>query len=614
MEMFKSQQLLVPVNYTDASKKTLFIAAVLANRFDKEIVLIEVISPDKVENTIPLEEFTKRRESTLIQFAREALGDWFDDITIRTKIFIGVFRRETLKTIRNGMPELVALPYINENRFFSTLLTSAVEHIIKNSPRPVWLVPHKFPFPYKSKKRIYENQKQDKYGIPKKFLVPIDFSKESAESLDNALNLAVIFKATVYVVYVANPRSRFNIPFLSNHEKIYKHYQEQIHFFLNELMGYERGVPIKTSILIGSPAEEILKIIKEEKIHITFLAIKQKSIFERVINATVSSNVLKEAPCTIMTILGSNKLQQLENRFQDLFKSMPVGELQEMEGKSHIITEEDLYLQSKPDNQQSSLGPSQLLLGFYSKEGIKKSLEHYGIFDALRKKGFDHFIVDLNTKNPFRQEIKIYHDNKKDPSHLITENYVHEGILVIDNGFGVLPDNSHYLTLYVDWICIQNPNAKFDPSKPRLPGQEYPGIGIGFMSFTYLTLIAKRLNKDGIINHPQHYYNADLYHEQCRFVKPEHEAIYLAIKRDTMGHNFGEISWALEKDMIIDKNTNKPVPWEGWEMVYPIHDDIKKYLSSDAYHKEVQKYLNEFSFYIDWEAFEPLYKQIIQSA
>ena len=604
MELFGSNLILLPVSDNDSDKVTLFSVGVIAQKYDKKIVMLKVISTEEINKHESKIKFINNEKTRLREYAKNTLKDWYNKLSIITEVFEGEFRKQVLNIVKEKDPELLVLTMYNKNkRLLNSYFNNDTDYIIKHSKKPTLLIPEDFEFNLLTKSnsqitRLYKN-----YGIPQKVMVPIDFSKESAQALDTAINLSLIFKFTIYIIYVADPASKFNLPFLLSRRKLYSHYQQQINYFINSIMGYERGAYIKSSIVIGNPPEKILSVAKQENIDLIFLALKYKKLLAQIISGTITNDILYKTKIPIVTVPGSTKLLKIEEKFNKIFNKISILDLQknlEIEDKNIKSDLFDFKIDQK-SLEPNSNHSSSLVLGFYTKNGILTSLTEYGIIKELEKIGFNDFVIETNTDNPFHQIVKLFHGGKTNPKNLIAEVCFHEGIYIIKDGLKILEKNKHYQALYIDWLTLQNPIKSFSEKKPRLPGQQYPGLGLGYMIFNHLIMVAKRLNKDVIVNIPQRYYNSEMYHERCRFANPKSEALYLAIKRDTMGKKLSEIAWAIENEKLINIKNNKPLKWKGKKMLLAMHEDLQHYFEHENYHNMVAEKMLDYEFRCDWD-------------
>src|SRR5438067_2750548 len=103
-----------------------------------------------------------------------------------------------------------------------------------------------------------------------------------------------------------------------------------------------------------------------------------------------------------------------------------------------------------------------LLLGFYTAEGLEHGLHRYGILDALRRMGY----------GPFRVEVQ-----EEGVGQSATLVDIPSGQALIESVLERREIGGARL-LYVHWIALRNPRARFSAERPQLPGQEVPGLGL----------------------------------------------------------------------------------------------------------------------------------------
>ena len=82
-------------------------------------------------------------------------------------------------------------------------------------------------------------------------------------------------------------------------------------------------------------------------------------------------------------------------------------------------------------------------------------------------------------------------------------------------------------TVRIEWMLLQNPCQEFSPERPRLPGQDYPGLGLGREIMEVLRVLGWRLRVAAFDVNPHCYvHNAVLYARQFSFVEPEDQAFF----------------------------------------------------------------------------------------
>ncbi len=212
-------------------------------------------------------------------------------------------------------------------------------------------------------------------------------------------------------------------------------------------------------------------------------------------------------------------------------------------------------------------------LGFYSQQGGRLAMERYGFFKLLRDKGFDPQLTG-DFSNPQRQQLRIY-DRTDDPEHQLIR---------LEAGFRDLrlPSGEDGRMLFIHWLMMQNPRKSFDAGRSCLPEQDHPGLGL-FLYFGHLLkLMAVRLHCDGLMNHPAHFHNAVVYSKVMRFVDPEAEGRFQALRRDLAGLDLAQATRAVDEGRVLD-DAGQPLKWQGLPQVMPITLQVHTWFDSPEY-------------------------------
>ncbi len=216
-------------------------------------------------------------------------------------------------------------------------------------------------------------------------------------------------------------------------------------------------------------------------------------------------------------------------------------------------------------------------LGFYSKEGGHLAMERYGFFKLLRDKGFDPRIGG-DFSDTRRQQLRIY-DGVDDPEHQLIR---------LEAGFRdlELPHGEDCRMLFIHWLMMQNPRRELASGRPPLPDQDHPGLGL-FLYFGHLLrLMAVRLHCDGLMNHPAHFHNAVLYGKVMRFVDPQAEGRFQALRRDLAGLDLANATRAVDDGRVLDAS-GEPLRWQGVPQVMPITLQVHTWFDSPEYRDAV---------------------------
>ena len=190
-----------------------------------------------------------------------------------------------------------------------------------------------------------------------------------------------------------------------------------------------------------------------------------------------------------------------------------------------------------------------LLLGFYSAEGLEHGLHRYGILPELRRIGY----------GPFRAEVQ---DEGVGQSARLID--VPSGEALIET---VLErrEIAGAKMLYVHWLALRNPRARFSAERPRLPGQDVPGLGLSRELMELLSRMAARLGLEGLAFRPAAYHLAFGGREALRFVDPARQGRFEALVELLHDMPLVEATHAVAEGRI--RFNGEPYAWETDEMV-----------------------------------------------
>jgi nucleotide-binding universal stress UspA family protein len=141
----------------------------------------------------------------------------------------------------------------------------------------------------------------------KKIVWPTDFSEPANEGLKIAAELCAQFSAEMLMVHVVSPLptmhggiapTGFHIP------TVLKEIKETAETSLEEIRRAKMPVdaPVRTSVIQGQPADEIVKLAKREKADIIVMSSQGESGWHRFMFGSVAEKVVRQAECPVLTI------------------------------------------------------------------------------------------------------------------------------------------------------------------------------------------------------------------------------------------------------------------------------------------------------------------------
>ncbi|HVN70885.1 MAG TPA: hypothetical protein VMU10_02585 [Desulfomonilia bacterium] len=260
---------------------------------------------------------------------------------------------------------------------------------------------------------------------------------------------------------------------------------------------------------------------------------------------------------------------------------------------------------------------SNLFMGRYDEKELMGLLDRVGIIGILHKKGYRNLVVNIIRQDGYTSRLYVNFDSQDKDSRLI-ELIVREGLFRPREVFVPSYDFSAGLSmLLIEWVALQDPRAQFSPDKPRLPGQQYPGIG-GLKNIQELLYhLGKSTGKDAIVDVPEYFHSAaiyarlytEIYDRMYAFFSPVEAGIMQAMLRDLADRPLADVSFAVAFDCLLDARTGESAKWRTSEQIYPISKKLQRYVEDDHYKEIVMKTMAEHAFMIDWDKYEQVKAQ-----
>lgn len=200
----------------------------------------------------------------------------------------------------------------------------------------------------------------------------------------------------------------------------------------------------------------------------------------------------------------------------------------------------------------------------FTLHALELQLERLGILNQIRARGFTSPVLTIDSGSELGHTIRLYGDRER--SELLVELRARRDQVAI-------PGTE---VLYVEWLLLQNPRSEFDAGRPRLPGQERPGLGLLREFVALLVVICEQAGFDGIVFVPAHYFMAALGRRHLRFVYPEDEAVFHALHEAVGGLDLARATMAIESGRVIDAATGEPVAWHAPPMILPVSERLER--------------------------------------
>lgn len=166
--------------------------------------------------------------------------------------------------------------------------------------------------------------------------------------------------------------------------------------------------------------------------------------------------------------------------------------------------------------------------------------------------------------------------------------------------------------IVIEWLRFQNPRAAWPRDALPLPGQLHPGLGTVNDMQLLLKMLCLRKQRDGVMNIPEHWYNAYLYSRlqwPYLFLNPAFQGFFLstciALEPDIARFGFSRVAWAVDLGRLrcadgAGGGALSHITWVAQEQVAPVTQKLLDYFDSDGYKEIVRSFTRPELFSIDW--------------
>jgi hypothetical protein len=222
-------------------------------------------------------------------------------------------------------------------------------------------------------------------------------------------------------------------------------------------------------------------------------------------------------------------------------------------------------------------------LNFYSHDGLRKAMSAYGFDERLEELGLSDNELVIAREDAFHHRLSLYVGGGRDAEHRVMDMRVHLRHVAEPGDDEEAKGRQTYGVMIIEWLSMQNPRGQFTKERPQLPGQDYPGTGMGRLIHNVLMVSAERTRRDALMAVPAHFHLARLYLDGgYRYPKMaaelELEAVIEACEDADL--SFAPTAWAVERGFVRVRTPQGDRPWEyrPEEMVLPLTSRLRSRL------------------------------------
>ena len=290
----KPRRILVPVDFSTASREAAAVAVRLAARFGARLALLHVTPPKGQAGGYGAFELAGMSTDPR-RPAREKLAEFTNEIVpneIEVSRFVesGSAYKQIAASAAHWKADLVVIARSSGSRLTHAILGSTAERVVRHAPCPVLVVRGrpKDPFPPDSIRSI---------------LLPTDFSKNSLMAFPLAAGWAREFKAKLILLYVVPehfPSELSQVGIMFHQKRVAQDVGEQLPEFARTHLGPD--VPIETRVIVGAVAATISEMARRLEAGLIVLSSQGHTGLKHLFLGSTAERVVWQARTPVLVV------------------------------------------------------------------------------------------------------------------------------------------------------------------------------------------------------------------------------------------------------------------------------------------------------------------------
>ena len=250
----------------------------------------------------------------------------------------------------------------------------------------------------------------------------------------------------------------------------------------------------------------------------------------------------------------------------------------------------------------SGENPENRLFGRYDAAEVRQRLDASGLLAGLAARGHPDPTLALSCADPADQRICLF-SGESTRDRLLMEVRLRLSQFRPRHPIGPFSEESAFRMLVVHWLVLSDPDREFTVDRPRLPGQERPGLGLLDEALSLLAGFSRELAVAGVLDVPEHFHTALFYSRAFRYLDPEVEGRFRAIARDLAGVPLALASDAVREGCLVDRSTGAPMEWPVAEQVLAVRGPLRRFVRSEMYRKARERALAALRVVVNWDLY-----------
>lgn len=284
--MIHVKRIMVPVDFSEPSKKAVNYGLSLASEFESRLLLTHIAPFDSG--------LYDKAKTKLLQLIP---ADWRERLDFEIIVKAGDIRQELLATVEEKEVDLVVMGSRGRSYFERMLLGSVTERLLRKLPVPILTVSHLDP----------EREIHTPGPVPlQRIVYATDLSEASEAGLEFSIRLAHGLDAHLTVLHVvqAVDIALYGMETASFMPDYAAEARAQATERLNKLVALvsNGSVPITTVVADGVPYEAINRISEQNHADLIVINLQGKGMLERALLGTTAERVIRTAHVPVLSL------------------------------------------------------------------------------------------------------------------------------------------------------------------------------------------------------------------------------------------------------------------------------------------------------------------------
>ena len=295
--MISLKNILVPVDFSEPSKKAVTYGLTLAGQFDASLILAHIV-PESTALMYAFPTYLPEIEGDQYGRAKQEIDNLLAAehsarLNLRTIVKIGNVEKDLLGIVQDEGIDLVVMGTHGRRHLRRWFIGSVTEHMLRNVPVPVLTVSH-----------VEEDKRAIGLSSLKRILYATDLSESSSIGMEYAVALARAAGAQLTVLHVIDEQDRMLWgPALVAYLDRAKLAEERRHS-LDDFIKQQKvpDVTAEAVTLEGKPFRRIVEFAEVQSIDMIVLNLQSKGIVERALLGSTAERVVRLAHAPVLSI------------------------------------------------------------------------------------------------------------------------------------------------------------------------------------------------------------------------------------------------------------------------------------------------------------------------